>query len=100
MNKERLEELREIVWADYECLSETGGGDVRHYTDILALIDAEIVRQSVTDETVKDAITWAEQEHGYWMRYMMFGYADSATLAIDALRQYRKPSGRCGTEED
>ena len=51
--------------------------------------DAEFDRQSVTDEAVKDAITWAEQERKDNFRYMNFGDADSATLAIDALRQMR-----------
>jgi len=51
--------------------------------------DAELDRQSVTDEAVKDAIEWAEREHGYCMRYMLFGDADSATLAIDALQSYQ-----------
>ena len=93
MDKERLEELRQFVISE---ISRPVGADDTELTaegkDLLALIDAEIVRQSATDEAVKDAITWAEQEHGYCMRYMLFGDADSATLAIDALRQYQKPT--------
>ena len=45
--------------------------DVTNTIDIaIELLNAEIVRQSATDEAVKDAITWAEQEHGHCMRYM------------------------------
>ena len=99
---ERLDELRERVFFDYQewdikCskdgfqeASPTGEMDADG-KDLTALIDAEITRQSVTDEAVRRAIEWAEQERKNSFRYMDFGDADSAALAITALRQM-KPS--------
>lgn len=93
IKKERLMEIRETL-SNGDHLTRL---DRAHLT---ALIDAEIVRQSATDEAVKDAITWAEQEHGYWMRYMMFGYADSASLAITALQSYQPTTRKNRTVEE
>lgn len=100
MNKARLEELRKRVFVDYQewdvkCsqdgfqeASPTGemDADGKYLT---SLIDAEIARQSVTDEAVQRAIEWAEQERKNSFRYMDFGDADSAALAITALRQMK-----------
>ena len=64
MNKKRLEELRKRVFGDYQVwdvkcyqdrfqeASPTGEMDADG-KDLTALIDAEIVRQSVTDEAVR-----------------------------------------------
>lgn len=43
MTLERLKQLRAMVYADYECLSEFGD-DVQYEKDLLELIDAEIKR--------------------------------------------------------
>lgn len=43
MTLERLKQLRAMVYADYECLSEFGD-DVQYEIDLMELIDAEIDR--------------------------------------------------------
>ena len=89
MKKERLEELRDkLIKCKGVCNYALENGEDGL---ILALIDAEIVRQSVTDDAVQRAIEWAERERKDNFRYMNFGDADSASLAIQALRQYQFP---------
>ncbi len=77
--------------------------------------DAELDRQSVTDEAVQRAIEWQEAEKAStqndWERagaeWRMEPGAQAQhdermsafDMAIQALRQM-KPSGQCGTEED
>lgn len=65
-----------------------------------ALIDAEIARQSVTDEAVQRAIEWAEQERKNSFRYMDFGDADSASLSITALQSYQPTTRKNRTVEE
>ena len=63
--------------------------------DILTLIDAEITRQSVTDEAdVAEAIDDVESVKGYLndvCNHQSVRTCDSLDLAITALRQHQKP---------
>ena len=64
-----------------------------------ALIDAEIERQSVTDEEIQDAVRTFQEFLADACNYNWVDYTDesdrleaSARIAIDALRAYRKPT--------
>lgn len=102
MDKERLKELRALVWADYECLTETGnhGG---YHADLIALIDSALAEPS--DADVAEAIEDFEKIKSNYMRTAkafdgsrdpIYAEAckniDSYALAIAALRQYQKPT--------
>ena len=107
MDKERLEELREEV-TRHRAFIDDHAMNTSTEDDVLELIDAEIVRQSVTDEAVQRAIGWQEAEkesaQNDWERAGAEWRMEPGTqeqhdermaafdLAIQALRQMRKPS--------
>lgn len=64
MKRERLEELRDET-AQYRAVADDRCMSTQYEDDILALIDAELARQSVTDEAVQRAIEWAEHIKKY-----------------------------------
>lgn len=59
MNKQRLEELREET-AQYRAVADDRCMSTQYEDDLLALIDAELARQSVTDDAVQRAIAFYE----------------------------------------
>lgn len=87
MNKERLEELREET-TQYRAVADDRCMSTQYEDDILALIDAEIARQSVTDEAVQRALS----ELGFETLFELESWwCKHGSLAITALRQM-KPS--------
>lgn len=106
MDKERLDELRERVFFDYQewdikCskdgfqeASPTGEMDADG-KDLTALINAEIARQSVTGEAVQRAIEDIESVKGYLndvCNHQSVRTYDSLDLAIKLLHQHQKPT--------
>lgn len=110
MTIERLNELREIVLGDKEYLTNLNTYHEPE-NELLKLIDAEIARQSVTDQQVKDAIVWLEESVAMYQTsidlYPEEEYDNNwhkavskGKTAITALEQMRtEPCDKCTNRE-
>lgn len=97
MTIERLEELKDLlIWMTGSSEISFRGDQAELFSDGLKLIEAEIARQSVNDESINMAIELLEHylRLEYYRGYDPKENYASYDLAIDALRAY-KPKEPC-----
>ena len=107
LTRERIEKVKKNVCISLDSLADENGEVAKSHKDdlstMLALANAELERQSVTDEDVAEAIEWLDEDRRNLERKVAHTSSFNAgilrrelnrvRLAIQALQAYQKPTG-------